>query len=157
MARGFGRQGVVQTPVDVAVEDRPSKLNRSNRPTRGAIHGKRNKITVTGTEAGFHYCWVNEDNVERFLEDGYEFVTHDVKVGDKAINKDSQIGGKVSKAMGNSVVAYLMRCTDEIHKEISDMLNKEVDETEDSMRQNLNSGKDGQYGQVKIGKELDNL
>lgn len=157
MARGFGRQGVVQTPVEVAVEDRPSKLNRSNRPTRGAIHGKRNKITVTGTEAGFHYCWVNEDNVERFVEDGYEFVTHDVVVGDKAINSDSRLGGKVSKNMGNSVTAYLMRCTDEIHKEINDMLNKEVDETESTMKGSLNQGKDGQYGEVKMGRGLDNL
>ncbi len=157
MPRGFGRQGVVQTPVEVGLEDRPSKLNRSNRPTRGAIHGKRNKITVTGTEAGFHYCWVNEDNVERFIEDGYEFVTHDVKVGDKAINKDSQIGGKVSKNMGNSVTAFLMRCTDEIHKEIMDMLNKEVDETEQTMKRSLNSGGDGLIGQVKIGPELENL
>src|SRR5882762_1370888 len=147
MARGFGRVGVVQTPVDVAVEDRPSKLNRSNRPQRGAIHGKRNKITVTGTEAGFHYCWVNEDNVERFLEDGYTFVTHEVKVGDKAINKDSQIGGKVSKNMGNSVTAYLMRCTEEIYQEIMDMLNQEVDETEQTMKGSLNQSKDGQYGQ----------
>lgn len=156
MARGFGRQGVVQAPIEVGVEDRPSKLNRSNRPQRGAIHGKRNKITVTGTEVGFHYCWVNEDNVERFVEDGYEFVTHEVKVGDKAINKDSQIGGKVSKAMGNSVTAYLMRCTDEIHKEIHDMLNREVDETEATMKGSL-SGKDGQYGEVKLGRGLENL
>lgn len=157
MARGFGRQGVVQTPVEVAVEDRPSKLNRSGRPTRGAIHGKRNKITVTGTEAGFHYCWVNEDNVERFLEDGYTFVEHDVKVGDKAINSDSRIGGKVSKAMGNSVTAFLMRCTEEIHKEICDMLNQEVDNTEQTMKGSLNNSKDGSYGEVKMGRGLENL
>jgi len=157
MTRGFGRQGVVQTPVEVEVEDRPSKLNRSNRPQRGAIHGKRNKITVTGTEPGFHYCWVNDDNVERFIEDGYEFVTHDVKVGDKAINKDSQIGGKVSKNMGNGVTAYLMRCTEEIHKEIMDMLNKEVEETEATMKGNLNTSKDGAYGEVKVGRGLENL
>src|SRR5260221_12957033 len=156
MPRGFGRQGVVQTPVEVGLEDRPSKLNRSGRPTRGAIHGKRNKITVTGTEPGFHYCWVNDDNVERFIEDGYEFVTHDVKVGDKAINKDSQIGGKVSKAMGNGVTAYLMRCTDEIHQEIHDMLNREVDDTEATMKGTLNSGKDGLFGEVKIGRGPEN-
>jgi hypothetical protein len=157
MAREFGRQGVVQAPIEVEVEDRPSTLNRAGRPTRGAIHGKRNKIAVRGTEKGFHYCWVNDENVERFLEDGYEYVTHEVKVGDKTINSASMIGGKVSKGMGNGVTGYLMRCPDEVEKEINALLAKEVDETEDQMKRELNRGRDGQYGEVKIGPELENI
>lgn len=158
MPRGFGRAGVVQAPVEIGVEDRPSTVaNRAGRPTRGAIHGKRNKITVKGTEKGFHYCWVNEENVERFLEDGYEFVTHEVKVGDKTITTGSMIGGKVSRGMGNGITGYLMRCTEEIEREISEMLAREVDADEAQMKRDLNSGKDGQYGQVKIGPELDNI
>ena len=139
-------------PKDVAVEDRSKSSERSGRPKRGAIHGKRNKITVTGCEPGWHYCWVNEDNVEAFIEDGYEFVVHDVKVGDRAVQTQSQLGSKVSRGMGAGVTAYLMRCTEEIHKEIHDMLNQETDATEQTMAKNSPRGTAELVGEVKIGR-----
>jgi hypothetical protein len=50
-----------------------------------------------------------------------------------------------------------MRCPDEVEKEINALLAKEVDETEDQMKRELNRGRDGQYGEVKIGPELENI
>lgn len=145
---------VVEVPV--AVEDRPSKVDRLGdaRPKRVPIHGYKNIIGVTGCEPGFHYCWVNEENVERFEDGGYEFVTHDVRVGDRSIKAASQVGGKVSKGMGNGVTGYLMRCTEEIFKDENDRIHREIDEQEDAMRESLNSGQDGQYGKVKIGRTI---
>lgn len=133
--------------------DRPSKVNRADRPTRTPIHGKRDILGVKGMEAGFHYCWVNDDehgNVERYFEGGYDFVTHDVIVGDKKINAASQVGGKVSKPVGNGLIAFLMRCPDDVYEAEMGAIHDEVDEKEAAMKANLNSKIDGRYGEVEI-------
>lgn len=136
-------------------KDRPSSLNRSERPKRTPIHGKRDIMNVKGQEPGWHYCWVNDGEdyrgwVERFIEGGYEFVSHDVTIGDKQINAASQIGGKISMAVGNGVTGFLMRCPEEVYLEELEILHAEVDEKERSMRQQLNSKDDGRYGSVEI-------
>lgn len=135
-------------------EKRPSGLNRSERPARIPIHGYRNVLDVQGQEAGWHYCWVNDYNVDRFLAGDYEFVTHEVTVGHTKVNNSSQVGSKVSRSMGNGVTGYLMRVPDELYKRDSAALEAVVNEREATMRQNLNSGQDGQYGQVSISNKL---
>lgn len=134
------------------VENRPSSLNRSERPKRVPIHGHRDKLSLRGAQPGWHYCVVNDDggNVDRYLEGGYEFVTHDVTLGDKKINAASQIGQKVSLPVGNGLIGFLMRCPEEIYQEELDLLNQETDEKEAGMKRQLNSRNDGQYGQVEI-------
>lgn len=134
------------------VEGRPSEVTRSERPKRTPIHGTRDILSVKGLLPGRHYLWVNDDggNVDRHLEARYYFVEHDVIVGDKKINAASQIGGRISKAVGNGVTAFLMWCTEEDYQEELDLLHDEVDERERSMKEALNSKADGRYGQVEI-------
>src|ERR1035437_3870371 len=124
-------------------EDRPQSLNRSERPKRVPINGLRDKLTVVGQEVGWHYCWVNEDKVDRFQLAFYEFVTHDCIIGDKHCDAATMIGGKHSKAVGNGMTAYLMRCT----QEDFDSDNKEelaqIKAREDAMKRELNSSTDG--------------
>ena len=133
--------------------DRPSEVNRSERPKRTPIHGTRDILSVKGLLPGRHYLWVNDDggNVDRHLGARYAFTEHDVIVGDKKINAASQVGGRISIAAGNGVTAYLMWCTDEDYQEELDLLHAEVDERERSMKEALNSKNDGRYGQVDIG------
>ena len=47
------------------------------RPRRTSINGVRNVLSVTGTEPGFVYRFVNDtgDRVAQFQEAGYEIVT----------------------------------------------------------------------------------
>lgn len=132
--------------------ERPSTLNRAERPSRIPIHGKRDKLSVRGTEKGWHYCWVNDDggNVDRYVDGGYEFVTHEVVIGDKKINTASQIGGKVSLKVGNGLTGFLMRIPEEYHQEDMDLLHQEIEDKEASMKQHLNSRQNGQYGHVSI-------
>ena len=137
-------------PAKVILEDRPSSLNRSERPKRVPINGRRDILTVIGQEPGWHYCWVNEDKVPRFQQGYYEFVSHDCVVGDVAVNQASMIGGKISKAVGNGVTAYLMRCTDEDFEEDNRLELAEIKAREDSMKAQLNSSADGRYGKVVI-------
>lgn len=135
------------------VEGRPSQVNRSERPHRTPIHGTRDILSVKGLEPGYHYLWVNDEggNIDRHLGARFYFVEHDVIVGDKRINAASQVGGRISLAVGNGVTGYLMRCTDEDYKEELDLLHAEIDERERSMKDALNSKADGRYGQVDIG------
>lgn len=132
------------------LENRPSKINRSGRPNRTPINGFRNKLTVTGQEPGWHYCWVDDPQVDRFLSGAYEFVTHDVTVGDKKIDAAGQIGGKVSMPGGNGVTLFLMRCLEEDFEADQAEIQEQVDENERAMLGALNSKEDGRYGEVKI-------
>lgn len=137
--------------MKIRLEDsKPSSLNRSDRPARIPIHGYRNVLDVTGQEAGWHYCWVNDYNVDKYQDGGYEFVTHEVTVGHAKVNSGSQVGAKVSKAVGNGVTAFLMRLPEEYYNEELAALNEKVDASEETMKALLNSGKDGQYGKVSI-------
>ena len=132
--------------------DRPTAVNRADLPHRTPIHGTRDILSVKGLEPGWHYLWVNDDdgNVDRHLGARFYFVEHDVIVGDKKINAASQIGGRISKAVGNGMTAYLMRCTDEDYQEEMALLHAEIDERERGMKEALNSKNDGRYGSVEI-------
>lgn len=132
--------------------DKPSQVNRSDRPTRVPINGLRDKMSVRGQEPGWHYCWVNEENVPRYELGRYQFVTHEVTVGDRKIDQASMIGGKVAMPAGNGVTAYLMRCTDEDFREELALVDERTDDSEQSLRDNLNSGAEGRYGKVEIGR-----
>jgi hypothetical protein len=133
------------------LEDRPSKVNRSDRPVRVPINGVRDKLTVIGKEAGFHYTWQPEELLQKFYDASYEHVTHDVRVGDKHINAASQIGGKVQyQSGGNGVVLYLLRVPQEYYDDDLSEYHRRVDRDEASMKESLNSKTDGRYGEVKI-------
>ena len=134
--------------------DRPSKIEaeRTGRPERTPIHGnRRNKLTVKGQEPGFHYCFVNAENVPTYEAAGYEFVTHPVIIGDKHINYAVETtAGKVSLPVGNGVTAFLMRCTEDIYNEEMEANAAQVDELEAAMKAELNSKANGRYGKVTI-------
>ncbi len=132
------------------VTEEVKTLNRADRPNRVGINGKRDILNVKGQEAGWHYCWVNEDQVPRYQDGAYEFVTHEVTIGDRKVDAASSIGGKISKAVGNGVTAYLMRVPDEYFKEDMDSIQKEVDASEEAMYAELNSRKPGHYGKVEM-------
>jgi hypothetical protein len=132
------------------LEDRPNKLNTSERPHRVPINGLRDKMSVEGQEPGWHYCWVNDYNVPKYEGAGYVFVTHEVTVGSKHVNVGVPIGEKVSFFVGNGTTAYLMRLQDEYFIEDEAHVQGEVDEREAAMKANLNSKEDGRYGSVRF-------
>lgn len=130
---------------------RPTKASsRIGTRKRVPINGYRDILSITGQEPGWHYCWVELDNVPRYENADYEFVTHDVIVGERKINAASQIGGKISIPGGNGMTLYAMRVLDEYYNEDMESLQSEIDEREASMKQALNSKSDGRYGEVDI-------
>lgn len=134
------------------LEDRPSKLNRAERPVRVPINGLRDKLSIHGQEPGFHYCIVNDYNVDTYVLGGYDFVTHDVKIGDRSINSAAMEGGKASIPVGNGITGFIMRIPEEYYNEDRIAEQNDLEERESAMRQNLNSKEDGRYGKVEIGQ-----
>src|ERR1700693_3242503 len=130
--------------------ERPDKLDRSKREDRVPIHGDRNRLSVEGREEGYHYCWVNDNNVPRFERAGYEFVEHALIIGDRRVDAASSTGVKHSLAVGNGVTDYLMRCPNEYFDQDMEALSNKVDGYEAAMYEQLNSGKDGRYGKVEM-------
>lgn len=133
-------------------ENKPSPVNRAQRDARVPINGNRSILDVTGKEDGFHYCWVNDHNVDKFIDAYYEFVTHAVIVGHTKIDAATAAGAKISKKVGNGLIAYLMRIPDEYYNQDIQAMNRKVDELEGAMRENLNNGKDGLTGKVEIAR-----
>jgi len=137
-------------------EDRPVLGERAERPTRIPIHGRRGVLDVYGQEEGYHYFWANDlvngtdDNIDKYLDAGYEFVTHSVTVGHRRVNDASGMGAKVSKAVGNGVTAYLLRCPMEVYHEELALMNKAAMDPVREMKASLNKKEEGKYGSVVI-------
>lgn len=133
------------------VDDRPSTVNRSDRPKRVPINGFRDILSVIGKEPGWHYCWVPEHLVAKYEMGHYDYVTHEVIVGDRRINAGSQLGTKISMPVGNGVTGFLMRCTEEDFQAEKAYVHSEADRQEDAMRSS--SQESGRYGQVDIARK----
>lgn len=135
-------------------ENRPDNLNRSDRPQRSSVHDVgRDKLAVKGIKAGFHPCWVNDYNVDAYLQAGYDFVTYGVTVGEKQLAAVSE-GGKHSLPAGNGVVAYLMEIPEEYYKEDMNEIERETTSKESALFEGLRSKDQGRYGEVKIENKL---
>ncbi len=131
-------------------ETRPSKIDRSGRPKRTPIHGLRDKLSVHGQEPGWHYCIVNEENIHQFEMAGFEFVTHEVQIGDRHVDTAQEVGGKVTIKIGNNHTGYLMRCTEEDYNEEMKMIDDETNANEQALFSNLNRKEEGKYGEVRV-------
>ena len=126
---------------------RPSK-----RPNRLPVSGRRDILTVEGKDPNYKYSWVNDDRgmVERFKQGGYDFVEHDVVVGQQTADSSKATSKVVSKNVGGGITAYLMRIPKELWEEDYAAKHRRIDASEADMKRTLNSGKDGTYGKVSI-------
>ena len=128
------------------------KAAPTTKRTRTPVSGNRDILNVKGTDDGFVYRWVNDtdDRIQMFEKGGYEKVDHEVEIGSVAVNRATTVGKTVTKNVGKGTEAHLMRIKREWYDE--DQANKQtqVDDTEAAMKQQLNSGSDGQYGKVKF-------
>lgn len=138
---------VQETAKQETTEAQPTK-QRPARPKRVPINGYRDVLRVDGQEPGWHYAWIADANTYKMEQGGYDFVEHDVTVGDRRINAASQVGSKISIPGGNGVTLFLMRCPNEVYTEEMDLLHEKIDENEQAL---LNK-EDGRYGKVKVGR-----
>lgn len=129
-----------------------------DRPTREAkripVSGNRNIMTVTDRDPNYRYRWVNDNSdgrIDMFKQGGWELVEKkDHKVGDRSVNSSKGTTTLVTKMVGKDVTAYLMRINMTFYEEDQAAKHKAILETEEDMKRQLNSGKDGTYGSVKF-------
>lgn len=115
--------------------------------------GRRNVLTVTGKVPGYQYRVVNDrgDNVQRYLDAGYEFVeASEVTIGDTRIGNPSATGSKAEAHVGNGVKAYIMRQKDEFYKEDQAAKQAHNDAIEAATKE---KAQDGNYGKLEITRE----
>jgi len=136
-----------RTVKNVAGEEAKQPIKKRE---RNSITGTRTKLEVTGQEPGFHYAWINEDNVGTAEDAGYEFVTHDVKVGNRHVNVSQLSGKHISRNVGAGVVAYLMRVPQEwFDSDMAEEQRIKVDAAEQRIYQENNSN--GLSGGISVG------
>ena len=121
--------------------------NKQNRAIRVPIGTARGRQEVNGKEPGFHYVWINDYNIDEAQDQGFEFVTHTVKVGTRRIGVGKREDGSMAVWMpvGAGVTGYLMRIPQEFYDEDMKKYHKTVvDATEDGIRrQSVNNGLQG--------------
>lgn len=116
--------------------------------------GRRNVLTVSGKEAGFTYRFVNDagDNVQRFLNAGYEFVeARDVVIGDTRIGAPSATGSNAEASVGGGTKAFLMRQRDDFYKEDQTSKQAHLDAIEAATKPEVDGN--SFYGKIEIKRD----
>lgn len=135
------------------VEARPTRgETRAERPQRVPINGDRSILEVKGIRPDYHPCWVNQENVPRYLDAGYSFVENDVTFGSYHVQQGNPLGARYARDVGKGQVAYLMEIPMEYYEADRASEERQLLESERSMRDRARAiGLD--HGDLKISKE----
>lgn len=131
-------------------------VTRPERPKRTPING-RNILSVTGKEPGYVYRIVNNvgDRVEMFKNAGYELVkATDVAVGDRRVDSASAEGSIATVSVdATGTKAYVMRIPQEWYEDDQRAKQAQVDELEQSMRNEALSKNELKSGKLEITRD----
>lgn len=125
------------------------------RTKRTPVNG-RNVLTVEGKEPGYVYRIVNDvgDRINTFKEGGYELVgSKDVKVGDRRVNNASAEGSMAQVSVGGGQKAFVMRIPKEWYDEDQLAKQAQINQLENSMKQDALSKNDLRSGKLEITRE----
>lgn len=125
------------------------KTNETKTPVRTRrtrAYGPRDILAVANQDPNYVYRWVSDDpsrpgRVERLKEIGYEVVTGDVEVGDKAVDRNTKVGSAVTRVGGGGVTLVLMRIPKEWFDEDQAAKQEKVDAQERAMKQDVKMGR----------------
>ena len=121
------------------------------RPNRTPIRGGRDILAVQNQDPNYVYRWVNDTTgrIERFKAAGYEPVTADVEVGTKAVDRNSKLGSVITRSVGGTITAVLMRIPKEWYDEDQAAKQAQIDESDRMLR----SDQDVDYGILKVNRK----
>ena len=128
----------------------------TSRPVRISMSGSslRMHIPEEYRDPDFHYGWQSDkgDIVARSKRAGYEHVTHAEmpQWGQLGVDSADPTSSVISMNVGGGITAYMMKQPMEFYSQDQEAKNALVDARESGMKQQLNSGQDGTYGDVKI-------
>lgn len=146
-----------------AKRGRPTKASRGDHVTgkrpsaRIPLSGSRKRLHLNEKELdpAFHYKWANDvdDNLRQYIDAGYVHVGADegLRIGQRAIdNPDGETSSVVSRDVGKGVTTFLMKQPIEFYEEDKGLKEAATNRRDESMRESLNSGHEGTYGEVKF-------
>lgn len=136
---------------------RPVKAKRTERPIRVPMSGgqKRMHIDEEYKDSNYHYAWVNDqkDFIFRSKRAGFVHVETS-EIPSWGVTKDvdsaESTANVISMNAGRGVTTYLMKQPMEFYEEDQKTAADEALAREQGMKQQLNSGQDGTYGEVKF-------
>ncbi len=145
-----------------------NKLNRGH-PTRSQAHvtGSRpkNRVPLTGRrtrmelksdelDPNFKYKWINDTPalMDKYVAAGYLHVktNEGVTIGQRTVDTGSDLAANISLDVGQGVIAFLMKQPMEYANEDRELRQDARKDLSNTLERDLNSGKDGTYGSVKI-------
>ena len=129
-------------------------LREETRPKRVPLHDQKRSILTAPKRSGYVRRWVNDvlDRIPRFQQAGWTVVEENVQVGDKGVeSNNTSLGGGARRHVGQDIHAVLMEIPQEIYDEDQRTKQQTITERELAMKQKLNSGDDGTYGEVTFG------
>ncbi len=125
------------------------------------VGSARDILTIANQDPNYHYRWVLDDpkrpgRMSRFLQGGYEVVTDDVEVGQKAVDRSNKkLGSAITRPDGGSTLV-LMRILKEWYDEDQAAKMDKIDALEATMSRDakegriIGSGETGGYGSLSI-------
>lgn len=126
------------------------KMEHKPIPKRVPINGGRDILTVRGIPEDLHACWVNDYNVQRYLDAGYSYWTGNASVGDRKVDDNSGMTDSVvSKNVGNGVTAYLMVLPIEAYTEDMKTFHQNIDSQESILFRSQKQA-EGRYGNIEV-------
>ena len=135
------------------------KRCRTTRVNRIPLSGTRLKMEIReeDKDPNFHYAWINDTGglLHDAAQAGYENVrcSEIPSWGVRNIDSANSTDSLVSMPVGGGVIAYLMKQPMEYYLEDRAAMDQIVDDREASMKRQLNSREDGQYGKVSISRD----
>lgn len=116
-------------------------IPRVTRETRIPVNGARDILTVKDKDPNFEYRWVIDrpGRLENFRQAGYEVVTDNNEVGQKAVDSQTKLGSAITTTRGG-VTLVLMRIPKEWYDEDQLAKQEKVDLQEQAMQEDLRQG-----------------
>lgn len=133
--------------------DRKETVRKADRVP---LDGQRLRLALNerNLDPAFKYKWINDekDKLRIYKDAGFVHVyeSEKIAVGQRSIDNAENPDSVVSRYVGMGVTAYLMKQPIEFAKEDAALRAANIDRLEADMKRSLNSGKDGQYGNVEI-------
>lgn len=135
--------------IKAEVPQRDVEVREEALVNRVPISGNRDILTVYGKEDGYVYRWVLDvgNRTKKFQNAGYEFVTHEVTVGDARAGTPESLGSIVEALSGNgSQKLVLMRTLEEYYKEDQSAKELQTLALEEGMGKDIG----GTYGKISL-------
>lgn len=114
---------------------------RPTRKERIPVNGARDILTVKDKDPNYEYRWVIDvpGRLDKFKQAGYEVVTADLEIGQKAVDSNEKLGSAIITSRGGATLV-LMRIPKEWYDEDQKAKQDKVDALEETLQAELRAG-----------------